>query len=134
VASIYTWDFAHESAKFEQTVNSDVANNTVYFEQKLTIPTSAIVTAAGDPTKLALIDSVVRESNVIFVLDQNDSIYMMGRRNSAYASGGTVDTGQAMGDFNGYNLEFIAREQTQAEVVSQFTATPFDNMINITVV
>ena len=35
---------------------------------------------------------------------------MMGRVNGADVTAGTVSTGNALGDFNGYNLTFTAQE------------------------
>ena len=130
-ATVYEWDFRNETVLFEQTIQSE--GGRVTFEQTLTIPVEAIVTEAGDATRIELLDSVIRERNVIFVLDNNDSIYMMGRVNGTNTANGTVSTGTSLGDFNGYNLTFVAREKFQAEVLDQYTSTVFDNFAGITV-
>lgn len=131
-ATIYEWDLKNESTLFEQKPVVDQVNHTIYFEQTLTVPVNALVTGAGDATRLALLDSVMREQNVIFVQDQNDVIYMMGRINGAEVTDGSITTGQAMGDFNGYNLTFTAKEKFQAEVLSDYGTDPFDNFAGIT--
>ena len=54
----------------------------------------------------------------IFVVDQNDNVFLMGKDNGADVTAGTVSTGNALGDFNGYNLTFTAMEKLPPNFVN----------------
>ena len=90
---------------FETTVQASRENGTVFFEQTLNITLKKLT--KEDHKELKLL-SAGRPH--IFVRDKNDNILLMGRENGADLTEGTVSTGNALGDFNGYNYTFVAQE------------------------
>ena len=54
----------------------------------------------------------------IIIQDNNDNYILMGHTTGAEATGGTVGTGTAKGDLNGYQLQFTAEEAIPAPFVS----------------
>jgi hypothetical protein len=54
-------------------------------------------------------------------------IIAMGMVNGMELNAGTMDTGAAWGDKNGYTLNFDGMEQDPFAMMVDYTATPFDN-------
>lgn len=92
---------------FETSVQASRENGTVFFEQTLNITLKKLT--KEDHKELKLL-SAGRPH--IFIRDKNDNILLMGRENGADLTEGTVSTGNALGDFNGYNYTFVAQEST----------------------
>lgn len=92
---------------FETTINASRENGTVFYEQTLNITLKKLTREDHKELKL-----LAAGRPHIFVVDQNDNVFMMGRVNGADVTAGTVSTGNALGDFNGYNLTFTAQETT----------------------
>jgi hypothetical protein len=62
----------------------------------------------------------------VLVVDHNDNVFLMGKDNGADVTAGTVSTGNALGDFNGYNLTFTSMEKLPPNfVVVDATAATF---------
>jgi len=71
----------------------------------------------------------------VFIVDQNDNVFLMGKENGADVTAGTVSTGNALGDFNGYNLTFTAMEKDPAnfvEVDATSATFPVSEMAGLT--
>lgn len=90
---------------FETTVNASRENGTVFYEQVLNITLKKLTKEDNKELKL-----LAAGRPHIFVVDQNDNVFLMGKENGADVTAGTVSTGNALGDFNGYNLTFTAQE------------------------
>eukprot|EP01047_Picozoa_sp_COSAG01_P081608 COSAG01_NODE_16335_length_1245_cov_1.210297_1_plen_66_part_00 len=52
----------------------------------------------------------------------------MGMINGMELNAGTMDSGAAWGDRNGYTLTFDGMETEPFAMVKDYTATPFDNL------
>lgn len=94
---------------FETTINASRENGTVFYEQTLIVTFKKLTKEDNKELKLL---SAGRPH--IFVVDQNDNVLLMGKENGCDVSAGTVSTGNALGDFNGYNLTFTAMEPSPA--------------------
>lgn len=57
----------------------------------------------------------------------HDMILACGMENGMELNAGTIDTGAAWGDKNGYTLTFDGMEKVPTAVLEDFTTTPFDN-------
>jgi hypothetical protein len=57
----------------------------------------------------------------------NDVIICLGRVNGMELNAGTMDTGAAWGDKNGYTLTFDGMEAEPFPMVADYTTNPFDN-------
>ncbi|NBT52871.1 MAG: hypothetical protein EBT12_15205 [Marivivens sp.] len=54
----------------------------------------------------------------VIVVDNNDNYILMGHTTGAEATGGTIGTGTAKGDLNGYQIQLTAEEAIPAPFVS----------------
>lgn len=103
---VFTYEVKGNNS-FETTINASRENGTVFYEQVLNITLKKLTKEDHKELKL-----LAAGRPHIFVVDQNDNVFLMGRVNGADVTAGTVSTGNALGDFNGYNLTFTAQETT----------------------
>jgi len=94
---------------FEQTINASRENGTVFYEQVLNVTFKKLTKEDNKELKL-----LASGRPHIFIVDHNDNVMLMGKDNGADVTTGTVSTGNALGDFNGYNLTFTAMEVSPA--------------------
>lgn len=76
---------------------------------------------------------MARAKLAIFVRLFSNKIIMVGRQSGAFLTGGTWQTGNALGDFSGYEFTFTADEELPGEYTEAYTSQPFDNFPDITV-
>ena len=71
----------------------------------------------------------------IIVEDYNGNAYLVGREHGADVTGGSIDSGAAMGDMSGYSITFNAMERTAANFLAGATdGSPFAGMGSASVV
>ena len=63
------------------------------------------------------IADLLKNRLTVIVQDVNDNYFAMGHTTGAEATGGTVGTGTAKGDFNGYQIQLTAEEAIPAPFV-----------------
>lgn len=109
---------------FETTINSSRENGTTFFEQSLTIQLKGL--SKEDHKEIRL---MAYGRPHICVVDYNDNAMLMGEEQGCDVTAGTVSTGTALGDFNGYSLTFTAQEtNAPAFLASPTVADPFAGM------
>ena len=127
--TLFRYELSQGVGDFIETITSSVENGTVFWEQVVNI--SLMQLTAADRLEL---QNVAQTRLALFVLDNNDNIWMVGQYDSAELTAGTAATGTAKGDANGYTLTFTASEKLPARRVESYDAVPFDNSaFNITV-
>ena len=94
---------------FETTINSSRENGTTFFEQTLSIQLKRQDIATHKNVKLLAFGRPR-----IVVRTMTDQFFLMGLDQGADVTGGTVSSGSALGDFNGYSLTFAAMEVSPA--------------------
>ena len=119
---IYRYELSQAAGDFVETITSSVENGTVFWSQVVNISLMQLTTA--DRLELA---NVAQTRLALWVLDNNDNIWMVGQYDSAELTAGTAATGTAKGDANGYTLTFTATEKLPARKVEQYGTIPFDN-------
>ena len=97
------------TSSLTQTVNASVENGTVFYSQVLSLVLNKPV--AADITE---IQNLAKGRLAIVVQDNNDNYFVMGHIRGAELTGGTIASGTALGDLNGYTLEFTAEEAIPA--------------------
>ena len=97
------------TSSFTQTVNSSIENGTVYFEQVV-----SLVCNNPSASDVVEIQELAKGRLVIIVEDVNANFFVMGHTRGCELTGGTVSSGTAIGDLNGFTLEFTAQEATPA--------------------
>ena len=70
----------------------------------------------------------------IAVEDYNGNVFLMGEEQGADLTGGSIATGTALGDLNGYTLTFVSQETSAAAFLDSPTAAdPYAGMSSATV-
>jgi len=123
----YTYDMTRGSGSLNQTITSDLAAGTVYFDQVCSVTFNKVAT--GD---IAEISNLVKGRMAVLVQDNNDNWFVMGHKNGVEVSGGTAQTGTAAGDQNGFTLEFSAQEVAPAPFLALTAGAPSGANITIT--
>jgi hypothetical protein len=127
--TIYQYTLPKHTGMFTEEVASNVENGTIFYTQTVT----ATFHKLSAPRRKQL-ELVAKNRLVVFVQDNNDNIWMVGRIDGAEVTAASTATGTAKGDLNGYTITFTAEEAHKAYRLESFTSVPFDNFAGITVV
>jgi hypothetical protein len=125
--TFYTYDMTRGSGSLTQTITSDLAAGTVFFDQVCSVTFNKA--AAADITEIT---NLVKGRMAVLVQDNNGNWFVMGHANGVEVSGGTAQTGTAAGDQNGFTLEFSAQEVSAAPFLDVTSGAPTDADITIT--
>ena len=128
---VFKYDLIPNLSSMTVNINSDNANGTTFFNQTLSVTLQKI---DHDMTNELRLMAYTRSQ--IFVQDQNDNVFLLGMVNGCHVTGGTVITGTAMGDQNGYTIEWGADEknaliQLKATDGPAETGYPFDGLSDV---
>ena len=94
--TVYTYDMTRGSGSLTQTITSDLAAGTVFFDQVCSVTFNKA--AAADITEIS---NLIKGRMAVLVEDNNGNWFVMGHKNGVEVSGGTAQTGTAAGDQNG---------------------------------
>ena len=111
--TVFGFELTKNSGSFQQAVNASMENGVVFYSQVLEMTMPNLL--ATDNVEVA---DLLKGRLTIIVQDVNDNYFAMGHTQGAEASGGTIGTGTAKGDLNGYQLQFTAEEAIPAPFVS----------------
>ncbi len=103
---VFQYDLRPNLSSMTVNINSDPATGTTFFEQTLSLTLQKLTVAQTNELKL-----ISYNRSQIFVLDNNDNVFLLGMDNGCDISGGTAVTGAAKGDMSGYTLELRAEEK-----------------------
>ena len=112
VINLYKYELKGANS-FETTINSSRDNGTTFFQQTLTIQLKRQDVATHKNVKL-----LAYGRPRIVVRTMTDQFFLMGLTQGADVTAGTVSSGTALGDFNGYNLTFEAMEVSPANFIN----------------
>lgn len=102
-----------ETASWQEDITGNIQNGTVYYDQKgVLVINKQQVTFRNEILLLAV------NNLVAIVQDQNFTYRYFGRVNGLRVLSGTAGTGTALGDRNGYTLNFSGKEPQLAPFVS----------------
>ena len=124
----YFYQLRREMASLEISVNSSPENGTTFFEQRVTMNFNKLTQADADALKV-----LAYGRPHIIVEDNQENLILLGALNGMDVTSGSISTGQAFGDRNGFTLEFTGRETDPFyTLVGDGTpvtaaAAPFDN-------
>jgi hypothetical protein len=121
----YYYDLKGTSA-YTETVNTSRENGTTFFSQELVLNLKKLTNEMTTQLKL-----MAYGRPQIFVHTMNGDTLLVGQREGADVTGGTIQTGAAMGDLYGYSITFTGQEQFPAAFVSGSTfGNPFAAVTN----
>ena len=127
-ATGYRYELQKATGSLSESISVSQENGTVFFENTLTIKLFKLTAAMRDELKL-----IVQNRLAVFVLDNNNSQWVIGEVNGAEITGGTSETGTALGDLNGYTLTITTQERENMRSAGTYTTTPFDNVTGLTI-
>lgn len=111
IINLYKYELKGANS-FETTINSSRENGTTFFQQTLTIQLKR-----QDVTTHKNVKLLAYGRPRIVVRTMTDQFFLMGLTQGADVTAGTVSSGSALGDFNGYNLTFEAMEVSPANFI-----------------
>jgi len=114
--TVYGFELTKNTGSFQQTVTSSVENGTVFFSQVVELTMPNLV--ADDNEELY---DLLKSRLCVIVQDNNDNYMIMGHTTGAEATGGTIGTGTAKGDLNGYQIQLTAEEAIPAPFLTTIT-------------
>ena len=103
----YYYELKGTSA-YTETVNTSRENGTTFFSQELTLNLKKLTNEMTTQLKL-----MAYGRPQIFVHTMNGDTLLVGQREGADVTGGTIQTGAAMGDLYGYSVTFTGQEQNR---------------------
>tara|TARA_R110001599_G_scaffold571_5_gene2587 strand:+ start:187 stop:780 length:594 start_codon:yes stop_codon:yes gene_type:complete len=127
--SLYKYALPLGTSSLTDTIVGSRENGTVYYTPTLNIVYNKL--SRGDQEEIKLLAAT---KTIIFAqLNQqltngHDVIVAMGMVNGMELNAGTMDSGAAWGDRNGYTCTFDGMEAQPFAMVADYTATPFDNI------
>ena len=114
------------TSQMTETVNSSRENGTTFFSQELVLNLKKLTNEMTTQLKL-----MAYGRPQIFVHTMNGDTLLIGQREGADVTGGTIQTGAAMGDLYGYSITFQGNEQLPAAFISGSTfGSPFGAVTN----
>jgi hypothetical protein len=130
--TVLQYDLRPDLSSFTVNVQSDPATGASLFEQTLNVVLQKH--QEQDPEQLRLIS---RNRSQIFVLDNNDNVFLFGATYGMDLNGGTLTSGAARNEMSGSTMTFAGREPAPyyllADTAGIGTAVyPFDGMENPT--
>ena len=121
----YAYELKGTSA-YTETVNSSRENGTTFFNQELVLNLKKLTNEMTTQLKL-----MAYGRPQIFVHTMNGDTLLVGQREGADVTAGTIQTGAALGDLYGYSITFTGMEQFPASFISGSTfGNPFGAVTN----
>ena len=114
---LYYYELKGTSA-YTETVNTSRENGTTFFSQELTLNLKKLTNEMTTQLKL-----MAYGRPQIIVWTMNGDALLVGEREGADVTAGTIQTGGAMGDLYGYSVTFTGQEQLPAAFLSGSTTT-----------
>lgn len=125
---LFRYALPRGTASFTDTLVGSRENGTIYYTPTVQILLDKLTASMQNEMRLLGSTQVVVFAQLNQTLDNgHDVIVCLGGKNGMQLNAGTDTSGAALGDRNGYDLTFDGVEANPASIVSDYTATPFDN-------
>jgi len=116
-STVYYYELKGNSS-YTETVNSSRDNGTTFFSQELLLNLKKLTNEMTTQLKL-----MAYGRPQIVVHTMNGDALLVGEREGADVTAGTIQTGAAMGDLYGYSVTFTGMEQLPAAFLSGSSTT-----------
>ena len=114
VMTLYRYELRPNLSSMTVNVTANKDNGTTFYTQTLSVTLQKLDAAMNNELKL-----IGYARPQIFILDTNDNLWLMGATNGCDLTGGTIITGTAMGDMQGYTMEWTSEEITPLWMVKK---------------
>ena len=123
--TVYEYDLKGNSS-YTEIVNTSRDNGTTFFSQELVLNLKKLTNEMTTQLKL-----MAYGRPQIFIHTMNGDTLLVGQREGADVTGGTIQTGAAIGDLYGYSITFTGQEKFPAAFISGSTfGNPFGAVTN----
>jgi hypothetical protein len=128
--SVYEFELPKHTGSFTEEAAISVENGTVYYTQTI------VATFHGMSAERSLqLQNISKGRNVLWVLDNNDNLWMCGYKDGVQVTAFTTQSGTAKGDLSGYTITFTGEEKDKAYYCIVESATDvFGEYSTVTVV
>lgn len=116
-STLYYYELKGTSA-YTETVNTSRENGTTFFSQELVLNLKKLTNEMTTQLKLM---SYGRPQIIVWTM--NGDALLVGEREGADVTAGTIQTGAAMGDLYGYSVTFTGQEKLPAAFLSGSSTT-----------
>ena len=118
IMTAYRYELLKNTGSFVQTINDTMATGGLFYNQVLTIQFPKLDAVTNDE-----LQSLLQSRLVAIVRDSNNNTHIMGYSDGAECTGGSLNSGTAKGDSQGYELTFTAEEALPAPFFIDITNT-----------
>tara|TARA_R110000822_G_scaffold205419_2_gene341931 strand:+ start:4853 stop:5437 length:585 start_codon:yes stop_codon:yes gene_type:complete len=128
-ATIFRYTMPLGVSSVTDTIVGSRENGTIYYTPTAQVLYNRLTVQDQEEIKLlgATKVRIFAQLNQQVVATGNDVILALGMVNGMELNAGTMDTGAAWGDKNGYTLTFDGMEQQPMAMLEDYTTIPFDN-------
>lgn len=105
----WTYEVEQATATASDDLKPNKANGSLYYEHKVTMPLVKRSATMSHVLKL-----IAQNDVMIIVLDQNGNYWLLGANNGLSVQDSTSPFGTAMGDLNGYTINFMGMDSVPA--------------------
>jgi len=116
--SLFKYELRKGSSSFETDIMPNQQNGTTFYETKLSIQLNKMEVYKRNELML-----LAQQLLMFIVLDRNGTYWLLGDLNGMDMTTGKGATGVAMGDFNGWSLEFTAQEESMPAILTSGVVT-----------
>ena len=127
-SDLFKYNLARGTGSYTEGVNVSTENGTLFFQPEVNIKLHKMTLADQNELKL-----LAQNRRLVIFIETNNvnangkrTILAAGTINGMELTAGTVQSGVAFGDMNGYDLTFTGMEPDTALVVEDYTDNPFD--------
>ena len=125
--SLYRYGCPLGTATVSEAITGSTENGSIFYASTVTIMLNGLSKADQNEIKLLGQTKVVIFAQLNAQLSGKDVIIGLGVTNGMNLNSGTIDSGAAFGDRNGYSLTFTGMEPLPFAIVAPYTTVPFDN-------
>ena len=127
--SLYRYTMPLGVASLTDTITGSRENGTIFYTPTVNIILNRLTKEDQNQIKLLGQTKVIifAQLNQTVTATGHDAIVCLGSVNGMELNAGTMDSGAAFGDRNGYSLTFDGLENQPFQFVPDFTTNPFDN-------
>ena len=128
-AIIYRYAMPLGAASVSETITGSTENGTIFYTPTVNVIMNKLTAVDQNEIKLFGQTKVVifAQLNETLANDHN-TIICLGASNGMALNAGSMDTGAAWGDRNGYTLTFDGLEPIPFPFVADYVTEPFDNV------
>jgi hypothetical protein len=124
---LYRYILPLGTATVSEAITGSTENGSIFYAPTVTIMLNGLSKADQNQIKLLAATKVVIFAQLNAQLSGKDVIIGLGVTNGMNLNSGTIDSGAAFGDRNGYSLTFTGMEPLPFATVDPYTTEPFDN-------